>query len=54
MDRFSDRGSTPLISTSGKLPLPIIGGVLRYAKPYSTMVRFGYNSDCSTKTERAA
>ena len=54
MDRFSDRGSTPLISTSGKLPPPIIGDVRRRAKLHTTMAVFGFKAHASTRPEGRA
>ena len=47
-------GSTPTVSTSGKLPLPIIGGVRRYAKLHTTMVWFGFEPECTTSPEGRA
>ena len=45
------RGSNPLRSTSGKLPPPIIGDVQRYAKLHTTMMWFGFKSECSTNNK---
>ena len=39
----------PVRVTSGKLPLPIIGGVHRYAKLNTAVVWFGFISDRFTK-----
>ncbi len=50
IQRFSDRGSTPLGSTSGKLPLPIIGDRQSKAEVHHTMGMFGF--DCFTSTKK--
>ena len=42
--RFSDGGSTPPVSTSGKLPPPMIGGIQCYAKLPTAMVVFGFKA----------
>ena len=46
------RGSTPLISTSGKVPPPIIGGMRCYAKLHTTMAVFGFKAHASTNTKK--
>ena len=42
-------GSSPVRSTSGKLPPPIIGGMRCYAKLHTTMAVFGFKAHASTK-----
>ena len=43
----------PVRVTSGKLPLPIIGGVHRYAKLNTAVVWFGFISDRFTKRNKS-
>ena len=45
---------SPLCSTSGKLPPPIIGDVRRCAKLHTTMAVFGFKAHASTKNSRGA
>ena len=46
-------GSIPVRVTSGKLPLPIIGGVHRYDKLNTAVVWFGFISDRFTKRNKS-
>ena len=41
-------GSIPIISTSGKLPLPKFGGVQRYAELHTPMAESGHYSGYPT------
>ena len=47
------RGSSPLCSTSGKLPPPIIGGMRCYAKHHTTMAVFGFKAHASTRKKQS-
>ncbi len=42
-------GSNPIPSASGKLPLPILGGVQRYAEPHISRAKFKFIHFCSGK-----
>ena len=42
-------GSNPTFSASGKLPLPNIGGVRRYAKPHTARAEFKFISTLLAK-----